>query len=402
MLLIMSGAARIPGKSHFDVIIIGAGAAGLMCAAECGKRGRSVLVMDHAPRTASKVRISGGGRCNFTNLGVSADHYASENPDFCRSALARFTAQHMLDLARKHGIAYYEKEAGQIFCRNSAREIVSLLERRCAEAGVTVLLDCRVAEIRRDDRYAIGTSAGSFHSASLVIATGGLSYPNLGATAFGHDIARQFGLRVVPPRPVLVPFLFPAREQKRYRTCAGISLDAAVRCGKRRVRGSILFTHKGLSGPAVLQASLSWDPKEPLVVDLLPAVDILEAFQQKRWSRMEVRNLLAGFLPKRFLQAWLDAGLAAKPIDHCSDRELRGLESELHGWRIAPSGTEGYRTAEATAGGVDTNQLSSKTLETKTVAGLYFIGEVVDVTGELGGYNLHWAWASGCAAGQYA
>jgi len=399
---IMSSTVRIPGTSDFDVIIIGAGAAGLMCAAECGKRGRSVLVLDHAPRTASKVRISGGGRCNFTNLGVSADHYASENPDFCRSALSRFTPRQMLALAEKHGIAYFEKEAGQIFCRKSALGIVSLLERECEQAGVTVLLACRVADIGKDGRYAIATDHGTFRSASLVIATGGLSYPNLGASAIGHDVARQFGLRVVPPQPVLVPFLFPPREQKKYRTCAGISLDVVVRCGKRIIRGSMLFTHKGLSGPAVLQTSLSWKPGETFIIDLLPAEDILGMVDGKRRSRMEVQNFLAGLLPKRVVQAWLDPALAAKPIDQCSDRELRELSEALHGWRIAPAGTEGYRTAEATAGGVDTRELSSKTMEARDVPGLYFIGEVADVTGELGGYNLHWAWASGYAAGQYA
>jgi predicted Rossmann fold flavoprotein len=393
---------RTPQRRQYEVIIIGAGAAGLLCAAECGKRGRSVLVLDHASRTASKVRLSGGGRCNFTNLGVSADHYASGNQDFCRSALARFTPRQMLELTGKHDIACFEKEAGQIFCRKGAREIVTLLERECEQAGVTILLQCRIAAIQKDDRFELATNAGAFRCSSLVVATGGLSYPNLGASSFGHDVARQFGLRVIPPRPALVPFIFPPREQKRLRTCAGISLDAAVRCGTQRVRGNILFTHKGLSGPAVLQASLYWDPKQPIVIDLLPAEDILKLFKGKRRSRVEVRNLLSGSLPKRFVQAWLDAALGAKQIDQCSDKELRNLSSELHGWKIVPAGTEGYRTAEVTAGGVDTDELSSKTMEANKVPGLYFIGEVVDVTGQLGGFNLHWAWASGYAAGQYA
>jgi len=402
MLFSMSGSSGKPHKHDFDVIIIGAGAAGLMCAAECGRRGRSVLVIDHASRTASKVRISGGGRCNFTNLGVSADHYASENPDFCRSALARFTPRQMLDLVRNHGIAYYEKEAGQIFCRKSAREIASLLEQECEQAGVTVLLGCSIAGIRKDSRFEARTNAGRFSSASLIIATGGLSYANLGASSFGHDISRTFGLRVVPPRPVLVPLLFAAPDRKRFRACAGISIDSLVRCGRKSFRGSMLFTHKGLSGPAVLQASLYWLPKAPLVIDLIPSADILDTFAEKRRSRMEVRNVLAGLFPKRFVQAWLDPALGAKPVDQCSDRELRELGAALHGWTIVPAGTEGYGTAEATAGGVDTRELSSKTMEAHKVPGLYFIGEVVDVTGQLGGFNLHWSWASGYAAGQYA
>jgi predicted Rossmann fold flavoprotein len=393
---------RTSEKNDLNVIIIGAGAAGLMCAAECGKRGRSVLVVDHGVRTASKVRISGGGRCNFTNLGVSADHYASENPAFCRSALARFTPRQMLALAEKHGITYLEKEAGQIFCRKSALGIVSLLERECREAGAAVLLGCRITDIRRDGLFEVHTGSGTFRCASVVVATGGLSYPNLGASSFGHDIARRFGLRVVPPRPALVPLLFPGREQKRYRACAGISLDVAVRCGTRSIRGGMLFTHTGLSGPAILQASLRRAARDPVVIDLLPSGDILERLQERRRSRMEVRNLLAGLLPKRFVEAWLDPALGAKPVDQCSNQELRGLADGLHAWEVAPAGTEGYRTAEATAGGVDTRELSSKTMEANRVPGLYFIGEVVDVTGELGGYNLHWAWASGHAAGQYA
>jgi hypothetical protein len=402
MTVIMSGAKSILTKNDFDVIIIGAGAAGLMCAAECGRRGRSVLVVDHAPRTASKVRISGGGRCNFTNLGASADHYDSENPDFCRSALARFTPRQMLALAEKHGIAYFEKEAGQIFCRKSALGIVSLLERECRQAGAAVLLGCRITGIRKDGPFGIDSCSGTFRCASLVVATGGLSYPNLGASSFGHDIARQFGLRVVPPRPALVPILFPARERTRYRACAGISLDVSLRCGTRTIRGSMLFTHTGLSGPAFLQASLRRAAKDPVVIDLLPSGDIVALLQERRQSRMEVRNVLAGLLPKRFVEAWLEPALGAKPVDQCSNRELSDLAAGLHAWKVAPAGTESYRTAEVTAGGVDTRELSSKTMEAKRVPGLYFIGEVVDVTGELGGYNLHWAWASGHAAGQYA
>ncbi len=385
-----------------DVIIIGAGASGLLCAAECGRRGRSVLVLDHAPRAGSKVLISGGGRCNFTNLNADAGRYCSRNPHFCKSALARFTPRDILALAEKHHIAYYEKEAGQIFCVTSSREIMTMLGQECRRAGVEERFGVKVADIAKAEAFSVTTDAGVFRSDALVIASGGPSYPNLGASGFGLDVARQFGLAVVPPRPALVPFVFSARDQKVFHELAGISLDAAVSCGAKRFRGSILFTHRGLSGPAALQASLYWTPGEPLVIDLLPGTDILEILTAKRRSRMELRNLLSGHFPKRFAEAWCDQMVASKPLDQTSDRELKETALRLHAWKVLPKGTEGYATAEVTAGGVDTDELSSKTMEAKKVPGLYFIGEVVDVTGELGGYNLHWAWASGFAAGQYA
>lgn len=385
-----------------DVIIIGAGASGLICAAECGRRGRSVLVLDHAPRAGSKVLISGGGRCNFTNLNADAGRYCSRNPHFCKSALARFTPRDILALAEKHRIAYYEKEAGQIFCVTSSREIMTMLGQECRKTGVEERFGVRVADIAKAEAFSVTTDAGVFRSGALVIATGGSSYPDLGASGFGLDVARQFGLTVVPPRPALVPFVFSARDQKVFHELAGISLDAAVSCGAKRFRGSVLFTHRGLSGPAALQASLYWTPGEPLVIDLLPGTDILEVLTAKRRSRMELRNLLAGHFPKRFAEAWCDQMATSKPLDQTSDRELKETALRLHAWKVLPKGTEGYATAEVTAGGVDTDELSSKTMEAKKVPGLYFIGEVVDVTGELGGYNLHWAWASGFAAGQYA
>jgi len=385
-----------------DVIIIGAGASGLLCAAECGRRGRSVLVLDHAPRAGSKVLISGGGRCNFTNLNADAGRYCSRNPHFCKSALARFTPRDILALAEKHHIAYYEKEAGQIFCVTSSREIMTMLGQECRRAGVEERFGVKVADIAKAEAFSVTTDAGVFRSDALVIATGGPSYPDLGASGFGLDVARQFGLAVVPPRPALVPFVFSARDQKVFHELAGISLDAAVSCGAKRFRGSVLFTHRGLSGPAALQASLYWTPGEPLVIDLLPGTDILEILTAKRRSRMELRNLLSGHFPKRFAEAWCDQMVTSKPLDQTSDRELKETALRLHAWKVLPKGTEGYATAEVTAGGVDTDELSSKTMEAKKVPGLYFIGEVVDVTGELGGYNLHWAWASGFAAGQYA
>ncbi len=389
-------------NTKWDVIIIGAGASGLLCAFECGKRGRSVLVLDHAERTGSKIRISGGGRSNFTNLNMAPDHYLSRNRHFCKSALARFTPRHILSLAEKHGIRYYEKEAGQIFCVRSSREIVSMLEKECEQAGVEMRLKCRVRDIGKTGNFFITTDQGPLHADSLVIATGGLSYSDLGASGFGHDTARRFGLNVTALRPALVPFVFHARDRRIFQDLAGISLDATVSCGLRRFRGNILFTHRGLSGPAALQASLFWDPEEPLKIDLFPETDILAVFLSRRQSTMEMQNLLTGYFPKRFSRTWCDHRAGSKPINQYSDKELKEIAGGMRAWEIIPKGTEGYKTAEVTAGGVDTDELSSKTMESKKAPGLYFIGEVMDVTGQLGGYNLHWAWASGHAAGQYA
>ena len=385
-----------------DVIIIGAGASGLLCAVECGKRGRSVLVLDHGERTGPKIRISGGGRSNFTNLNVTSGHYLSRNPHFCKSALARFTPRTMLALVEKHRIAYYEKEAGQIFCIKSSRDIINMLEKEREKAGVEMRLKCSAADIRKEKHFTVTTNQGVFRSDSLVIATGGLSYPNIGASGFGYDMARQFGLKVTELMPALVPFIFSNRDQAVFRKLAGISLDATVSSGLKRFRGSILFTHLGLSGPAALQTSLSWKPGASLKIDLLPETDILGVFFSQRQSKMEMRNLLAAYFPRRFAQIWCDTLMTTKPLNQTSDRELNQIAKSLHAWEIIPKGTGGYGTAEVTAGGVDTDELSSKTMEAKKVSGLYFSGEVIDVTGELGGYNLHWAWASGYAAGQYA
>ncbi len=385
-----------------DVIIIGAGASGLLCAIECGKRGRSVLVVDHSERTGSKIRISGGGRSNFTNLNLTADHYLSQNPHFCRSALARFAPRDILSLVEKYHIAYYEKEAGQMFCVKSSREIITALEQECGRAGVEIRLTCRVSDISHAGVFTVTTSEGVFLSDSLVIATGGLSYSKLGATGFGHEVARKFKLKVTQVRPALVPFVFQGSEQKVFKGLAGIAFDTAVSIGRKKFRGNILFTHRGLSGPAALQASLYWEPGEPLLIDLLPALDIHGVFLSARQSKMEVHTLLAGHLPKRLVQTWCDHMIISKPINQCSDKKLKEIAEGLHVWQIIPKGTEGYDNAEVTAGGVNTDELSSKTMEAKKAPGLYFVGEVVDVTGELGGYNLHWAWVSGYAAGQFA
>jgi len=386
-----------------DVIIIGAGASGLLCAIECGRRGRSVLVIDHAEKTGSKIRVSGGGRCNFTNLNVTPDHYLSRNAHFCRSALARFTPRDILSFVERYRVAYYEKEAGQMFCVKSSREIIAALEQECGQARVEIRLKCRVSDISHAEVFMVTTGEGAFSSDSLVIATGGLSYSRLGASGFGHDVARKFKLKVTQVRPALVPFVFPGSDQKVFKGLAGIAFDAAVSIAGKKFRGNILFTHRGLSGPAALQASLYWEPGEPLLIDLLPALDINEVILSVRQSKMEMHTLLERHLPKRFVQTWCDHHLIiSKPINQCSDKELKAIAEGLHAWKIIPKGTEGFDVAEVTAGGVNTDELSSRTMEAKKAPGLYFIGEVVDVTGLLGGYNLHWAWASGYAAGQFA
>jgi predicted Rossmann fold flavoprotein len=385
-----------------DVIIVGAGASGLFCAMECGKRGRSVLVLDHAGRICSKVLISGGGRCNFTNRNITADDYLSGNPHFCRSALARFTPRDMLSLLKKHGIAWYEKEAGQLFCVHSARDIVAMLRSECHDAGVDIRLQSVIRKVSKEDSFAVETEEGTFLSESLVVATGGLSYRNLGASGFGHALARQFGLTVTELKPALVPLVFSPGDQKAFAGLAGISLDASIACGRRNFRGNILFTHRGLSGPAALQASSSWKKEMPVTIDLFPDAEPGAVFSAVRGSRIELRNLLGRSFPKRFVEAWCKRYVPSRPLVAYSDKELREIEERLHAWEIRPAGTEGYDRAEVTAGGVDTGGISSKTMEAGAVSGLYFIGEVLDVTGRLGGYNLHWAWASGHAAGQFA
>lgn len=385
-----------------DVIIIGAGASGLFCAIECGKRGRSVLVLDHAERICSKVLISGGGRCNFTNLNITPDHYLSKNPHFCRSALARFTPLDMLLLLKKHHIAYYEKESGQLFCVRSSAEIVNMLKNECNSAAVDTRLKTRITSVEREENFIVCAGKETFLSDSLVIATGGLSYENLGATGFGHALARHFGLKVTELKPGLVPINFSTHDQKLFRDLAGISLEASVTCMSMKFQGNILFTHHGLSGPAVLQASSYWKKGNSIVIDLFPDKDINAIFLAERRSRMELKTLLGRYFPKRFAETWCDLFAPSKPIIQYSDKELRSIGEGLHAWKINPQGTEGYNNAEVTTGGIDTEGISSKTMEAKKVHGLYFIGEVLDVTGHLGGFNLHWAWASGHAAGQFA
>lgn len=384
-----------------DVIIIGGGAAGLFCAIEAGKRGRSVLVIEHMERVGKKIAISGGGRCNFTNLYTSADNFLSANPSFCKSALARYTPQDFIALVEKHKIAYHEKKLGQLFCDGSSREIINMLLAECDAARVEIRLNCRVRQVEKRLSFIVETNQGRFESASLVIAAGGLSIPPIGATDFGYQIARQFGLRMQETRPALVPLTFAPHKLAELKDLSGISIDALAGCNGMEFRENILLTHRGLSGPAILQISSYWQKGDLLSIDLLPTKDALEILSTRGQSDIELANLLSQYLPRRFAHAWCDLYAPSKPINHYSKKELEEIAQRLHRWQLKPDGTEGYKKAEVTLGGVDTDELSSKTMEAKRVPGLYFIGEVVDVTGHLGGYNFQWAWASGFAAGQY-
>ena len=399
-----------------DVIIIGGGAAGLFCAIEAGKRGRKVLVIEHSDRVGKKIGISGGGRCNFTNIRTGPENFVSQNPHFCKSALARYTPADFTALVEKHGIAYHEKKLGQLFCDGSSQQIIDMLLAECHDAGVEIRCGCEVREVSSKARhvFTIQTNQGPFQSSSLVIATGGLSIAPLGATDFGYWIARQFGLRIEETRAGLVPFVLPPQVQRQLTKLSGISIDANVSCARlpapRRERSAptfrenILITHRGLSGPAILQISTYWRPGETISIDLLPDEDLLESLRAapEATQEMEVElvTLLSRHLPRRFAQAWCELYHPSKPIKQINSKELQEIAHDLHNLRITPSGTEGFRKAEVTAGGISTDELSSQTMEAKSVPGLFFIGEVVDVTGQLGGYNFQWAWASAFAAGQ--
>ena len=395
----MAPASKPPIKK--DVVIIGAGASGLMCAIEAGKRGRSVLVLDHMDKIGKKIRASGGGRCNFTNIDLRPENYLSFNPHFCKSALARFAPQDFISMLAKHKIEYFEKEKGQLFCRRTSVEIVNMLRDECKKARVEIRVNCRVGHISKTDTFSISTNEGIINSASLVIATGGLSYPDLGASDIGYRTAGKFNLKVTRLKPALVPLVFGHKEMEFCKELSGISFDAAVSCGSKRFRGEVLFTHRGLSGPAILQVSSYWDGGGDIVIDLLPEADALELLMSKRRSRVELGNMLSEYLPRRLTHKWSEIHASSRPLCTYSDKELGDIASKLHNWTITPGGTEGYRKAEITLGGIDTGELSSKTMESKSVAGLYFTGEVIDVSGQLGGYNLQWAWSSGFAAGQY-
>jgi predicted Rossmann fold flavoprotein len=384
-----------------DVIVIGAGAAGMMCAAQAGQRGRRVLLIEHYHKLGEKIRISGGGRCNFTNLHCAPEHFLSQNPHFCRSALARYTPRHFIAMVERHGIAYHEKTLGQLFCDDSAQQIIDMLKSECDRGGVEWRMPCEVREVTREGKvFAVTTDQGIYRAPSLVVATGGLSVPKIGAGPFGYRLAEQFGLKVVAPRPALVPLSFDPAALARFGDLSGISIDAEVSCNGGRFREKLLLTHRGLSGPAILQISSYWRGGDFIEIDLLPGRDAEAWLLAEQSSRAQLDNLLAQALPRRFAQQWCAAHGGSGPLSQFSRSALKALAHGLHHWRVQPSGTLGYNKAEVTLGGVDTDDLSSKTMEARTQPGLFFIGEVVDVTGHLGGFNFQWAWASGHAAAQ--
>jgi predicted Rossmann fold flavoprotein len=391
--------------TEYDVVIIGGGAAGLMCALTAGQRGRRVLVLEHANRCGKKILMSGGGRCNFTNTGTTPANFLSANRHFCKSALARYTPADFIALVDRHGIAWHEKELGQLFCDDSSKQIVAMLLAECAQAGVRIETSCGVERVEPGAAgFRVQCGLGVVACASLVIATGGLSIPSMGATGFGYELARQFGHRVLPVRAGLVPLTLSGSHQETYADLAGVALPVSARCGKARFDNAMLITHRGLSGPAILQISSYWQPGMELLLDLLPGRDagawLLE--QQAAHPLSELKTVLGEALPKRLAQRLCEVFFGNRPMRQFAAVELRALAGRLAAWPVTASGTEGYRTAEVTLGGVDTDELSSATLVSKKVPGLYFIGEVVDVTGHLGGYNFQWAWASGHAAGEVA
>ena len=391
----------------WDAVVIGAGAAGMMCAAVAGQGGARVLLIDHAEKIGEKIRISGGGRCNFTNVHTRPEHFISENPHFARSALARYTPAEFIALVKRYRVAFHEKHKGQLFCDESAERIIGMLRAECEVGLVRWAAPCAVSAIRRAGQaFELDTDQGTLRAARVVIATGGLSIPKIGASDFGYRIARQFGLRIVEPRPALVPLTFAAETWKPFVPLAGMSLDVRVTCNDGAFDEDLLFTHRGLSGPAILQISTFWNPGEAIDLDLAPQFagqSLAQALMdEKARSRQSAANVLAGLLPRRLAEGWCElAGFVAPArIAEVGDRSLRALAESLKHWRLVPSGTEGFRKAEVTRGGVATDSLSQSTFETNTVPGLHFIGEVVDVTGWLGGYNFQWAWSSGWVAGQ--
>src|SRR5271165_574893 len=375
---------------NFDAIILGAGAAGLLCAIEAGKRGKRVAILEHADRAGKKILISGGGRCNFTNLHCRPENFLSANEHFAKSALARYQPSDFIALVEKHRIPYHEKTLGQLFCDGSATQIVRMLEDECQAARVEIFTNTAAEPLSRNDQF----EAGEFHAPALVVATGGLSIPKMGATGVGYDIARQFGLKIVECRPALVPLTFSAGDLKSYGDLAGLSTEVVVSVDGQRFREKLLITHRGLSGPAILQGSSYWRSGQPVEIDLAPGREVARHIQPRTTAGL--RAVLREFLPTRLADRWLELN----GPEAWTNAALSDFENGLHAWRVFPSGTEGYEKAEVTAGGVDTAELSAKTMESRRVPGLYFIGEVVDVTGQLGGFNFQWAWASGYCAGQ--
>lgn len=383
-------------KQQFDVIVIGAGAAGLMCAIEAGKRGRRVVLLDHAERIGKKILISGGGRCNFTNLHCRPENFLSANPHFAKSALARYTPQDFIALVGRYRIPYHEKTLGQLFCDGSAQEILAMLEEECRRAKVQINPKQKISEISRPDQFVVRTSENEFRAAVLVIATGGLSIPKIGATSFGYEVARQFGLKILETRPALVPLVFSETERQHWCDLAGVATEVVASADHQQFREKMLITHRGLSGPAILQISSYWRRGEPISIDLAPDRRLSSQFQSAKRDLTTFKTTLRDVLPNRLAERWTDVHPPAK----WTNAALEEAERQLHRWQVIPEGTEGYAKAEVTAGGVDTDELSARTMEGRKVPGLFFIGELVDVTGHLGGFNFQWAWASGFAAGQ--
>jgi predicted Rossmann fold flavoprotein len=381
----------------FDVVILGAGAAGLLCAIEAGKRGRRVAVLERADRIGKKILISGGGRCNFTNIHCQPDNFISANEHFAKSALACYIPADFIALVEKHRIPYHEKTLGQLFCDRSAQDIIDLLESECRAAGVQTFLQSRIQEVQHTTEFVVRTESGEFRAPALVVATGGLSIPKMGATPFGYELARQFGLKIVETKPGLVPFVLAGKDRSRYCDLAGVSAEVVAKANHHAFREKMLITHRGLSGPAILQISSYWEKGQPIQIDLAPDREVAPAICSAKFRNIAAtRRAFQGILPKRFAERWLENHAPAA----WNNDALAKWEQQVHEWVIKPAATEGYEKAEVTAGGVDTDELSSKTMETKKVPGLFFIGEVVDVTGHLGGFNFQWAWASGAAAGR--
>jgi predicted Rossmann fold flavoprotein len=393
---------RLPAALHderlvalvFDAIVIGGGAAGLLCAIEAGKRGRRVAVVEHADRVGKKILISGGGRANFTNMHCRPENFLSANPHFAKSALARYAPGDFIKMVERHNIPYHEKKLGQLFCDRSAQDIVSMLEQECRQAGVEIFLGARILDFARTDTFVLRTAGQEFRAPAVVIATGGLSIPKMGATSFGYEIARKFGLAIRACRPALVPLTFTTEDRRRYCDLAGVSAEVVASAGKHQFREKMLITHHGLSGPAILQISSYWKPPHPVVINLVPDRDVTDGM--KRHDVNAMRSALRTHLPQRLADRWLELHVPQRwTLDALLD-----YDRQLHGWKVLPAGTEGYEKAEVTSGGVDTEELSAKTMESRKVPGLFFIGEVVDVTGQLGGFNFQWAWSSGFSAAQ--
>jgi hypothetical protein len=382
---------------HFDVLVLGAGAAGLFCAAEAGKRGRRVVVLERSEKPGKKILISGGGRCNFTNIYCTPKNFLSANPHFAKSALARYTPADFIELVEKHKISYHEKTLGQLFCDGSAQEITGLLESECQDAGVKLFLNQQVREVTKATEFMVRTEGEEFRAPALVVATGGLSIPKMGATAFGYDLARQFRLKIQPTRPALVALVLARQAQKEYCDLAGVSAEVIASVNGASFREKILITHRGLSGPAILQISSYWERGQAITLDLAPGREITPAVQKAKYRNLpELVAAFQGSLPRRFAERWVEL----HEPESLTNASLEKFEQALHAWSVVPADTEGYEKAEVTAGGIDTDELSSKTMECRKVPGLFFIGEVVDVTGQLGGFNFQWAWASAAAAGR--